>query len=215
MVTRLLLALDSSAESNALRGELRQDDEIYVVEEVSTVDDLCAAVRRSLPDVLLIDRMQTGVDGIAAAAEIRRVAGTRAPAIVILAAPQQVRDVVPAARAGVRGYLVKGPESRALRAAVRSVGAGAAWLSPSAAGALLDALTAPSPWRPLPGRIPLTDRERSIVRLIARGYSNAEVARELSLSESTVKTHVSRVLAKLELRSRTQLAVLARDHGIV
>jgi DNA-binding NarL/FixJ family response regulator len=123
--------------------------------------------------------------------------------------------VVRAAKAGVRGFLIKNQETWTLGAAVRAVVSGAGWLSPAAAGELIDQVRGDQAEPAESPPTPLTDRERVVVRLVALGFSNTEIAGELTLSESTVKSHVSRMLAKLGLRSRTQLAAFARDHGLV
>jgi DNA-binding NarL/FixJ family response regulator len=131
---------------------------------------------------------------------------------VLLADAYRPGDALAAAKAGVRGYVVDADSGWAWGTVVRAVAAGGGWLAPAVAGELLDELRARVPDRP---RVPLTDRELSVLRLVARGCSNLEVAAELGLSQSTVKTHVSRMLARLHLRSRTQLAAFARDLGVV
>lgn len=212
---RLLLALDSSPGSDAIRAILLQDGEMVIVGDIDGPDEIVPAVLRSAPDVIVIDRDLSGHDGIAAGAKVLRSQGACCPGILVISEAKHAHDVVHAARAGIRGYLIKGQESRLLAVALRAVAAGAAWLSPSAAAVLLDQFSAvAAQGEVVRSKHGLTEREQTIVRLIAKGCSNTEVAEQLSLSASTVKSHVSRVLAKLELRSRTQLALFARDHNI-
>lgn len=190
---------------------------IEVAAEVPrTWGDIVLALDRFAPDVVLLDRTVLGSDAITVAGDIVRVRRDRVPAVVILAENYGDGDVVAAARAGVRGYVVGRPCGGAWGPVVRAVAAGGGWLSPVAAGDLLDRVRhGDPPENGDHGRVPLTERELSVIRLLADGCSNLEIARELGLSQSTIKTHVSRMLAKLDLRSRTQLAAFAHDAGIV
>ncbi|MFD9893771.1 LuxR C-terminal-related transcriptional regulator [Amycolatopsis sp. NPDC059027] len=213
---RILLVLGSSISSNGIRRILAKEPETEVVEDVTqTGSDVFAALAAVEPDVVLVDRDLPGEDGIAVVAEVVRSTGRRAPWTLVLADAYRRGDAARAARAGARGYLIKNQEAWTLGAALKAVAGGEAWLSPQAAGELLEEFRGGRPGRREPrGATPLTERERGVIRLIAYGCSNLEVARELGVSESTVKTHVSRILAKLDLRSRTQLAAFARDLGI-
>ncbi len=178
--------------------------------------DIVLALNAFSPDIVMIGGTVLGSDGIIVAGDIIRTKAGRPTSVIILAETHRDRDVVAAAHAGVRGYLVGGPGVAGWRAVFDAVSSGGGWLSPEAAGHLLDAFRIPRPqWRDRIDRIALTERELSVIRLIAGGCSNLEAARELGLSQSTIKTHVSRMLAKLNLHSRTQLAAFARDAGIV
>ncbi|HET6709864.1 response regulator transcription factor [Amycolatopsis sp.] len=179
-----------------------------------TWSDVVTALEEFAPSVVVLDRDVLGTDGVTVAGDLVRAG--RPPAVVLLAGAYHPGDVVLAAKAGVRGYVVDSGGGSPWPAVVRAVAAGGGWLAPVAVGELLDAFRTRVPHRPRePPRIPLTDRELSVLRLVAQGCSNLEVAAELGLSQSTVKTHVSRMLARLDLRSRTQLAAFARDLGIV
>ncbi|MFB6398027.1 LuxR C-terminal-related transcriptional regulator [Polymorphospora lycopeni] len=166
-------------------------------------------------DVILVDLQLRDRDGIAVAADLVRGDG---PGVVMLADTADDADVDRAARAGVRGYLLEDDETALLMAGVKAVAAGDAWWSPRAARHLLAAYrrvaAADTPRRD-PQVAGLTPRERGVIRLIALGRSNAEIATELLLGRATVKTHVSRVLTKLKLRDRTQLAAFAHRNGLV
>ncbi|MFI7114904.1 LuxR C-terminal-related transcriptional regulator [Amycolatopsis sp. NPDC049868] len=178
--------------------------------------DIVLALDRFEPDIVLLWRAVPGYDAISVASDILRVAGDRVPAVIILAETYADGDVMAAARAGVRGYVVGEPCGGEWNPVVRAVASGEGWLSPVAAGDLLKSVRQVDP--PENGAqavVSLTERELSVVRLLAGGCSNLEIADELGLSQSTIKTHVSRMLTKLDLRSRTQLAAFARDAGIV
>ncbi|HEY0449197.1 response regulator transcription factor [Actinophytocola sp.] len=214
--TRLLLALDSTISSDGIREILRKDPGVTVVGDITDVGErFLRLVSQLRPEVLLVDRDLDHSDGISLAAHVGALLGDRAPVIIVLADVHRRGDVVRAAKAGVRGFLIKNQETWTLGAAVRAVVSGAGWLSPAAAGELIDQVRGDQAEPAESPPTPLTDRERVVVRLVALGFSNTEIAGELTLSESTVKSHVSRMLAKLGLRSRTQLAAFARDHGLV
>lgn len=211
--TRLLLALDSSISSDGVREILRKDHGVTVVGDIGDADErLPQLVSRLHPEVLLVDRELDHTDGISLAIDIVAMLGDQAPTVIVLADSHHRGDVTRAAKAGVRGFLIKDQEAWTLGAAVRAVAAGAAWLSPSAAKELIDEFRGEKPEPTEKTR--LTDREREVLRLVALGCSNTEIAGELTLSESTVKSHISRMLSKLALRSRTQLAAFARDHHL-
>jgi DNA-binding NarL/FixJ family response regulator len=218
MTVRLLLVISSSMSSDSIQGVLRNDHAVAHVTEVrEALGDIHGIVAQLRPDVIMIDRDLPGADGIAVAEEILRAHPRNAPALILLADAYRAGDAVRAARAGIRGYLLKDQEAWMLCAALRAVASGAGWLSPVAAGELLDELhDDPSPrgHGPQPELDRLTERERSVIRLIALGYSNIEIAGQLMLGPSTIRTHVSRMLAKLELRSRAQLAAVAGKNGI-
>ncbi|MEU0532945.1 response regulator transcription factor [Amycolatopsis tolypomycina] len=181
-----------------------------------TWGDVVTALDEFAPSVVVLDRDVLGTGDVTAVTGAGHPARAgRPPAVVLLAGAYHPGDVVLAAKAGVRGYVVDSSGSPWV-AVVRAVAAGGGWLAPVAVGELLDEVRTREPHRLRePPRIPLTERELSVVRLVAQGCSNLEVAAELGLSQSTVKTHVSRMLARLDLRSRTQLAAFARDLGIV
>ncbi|MEQ0564004.1 response regulator transcription factor [Amycolatopsis sp. NEAU-NG30] len=208
---RVLLILSCPRRSRRIARQLAGEADIEVRQRApETWSDIVAALEEFTPSVVVLDRAVLNAEGVTVAGDIARCA--RRPAVVLLADAYRPRDIVPAAKAGVRGYVVDGSGGCAWAPVVRAVAAGGGWLAPAAAGELLDAFRARNPDRQ---RIPLTDRELSVLRLVAQGCSNLEVATRLGLSQSTIKTHVSRMLSRLDLRSRTQLAAFARDLGVV
>jgi DNA-binding NarL/FixJ family response regulator len=165
------------------------------------------------PDVVLLDVRMPVMDGIEAVAILRR----RAPdcRVVMLTTFDDEEYVVQALRAGASGYLLKDRPARELAGAVRLAHAGIVQFDPAAATRLAAALERPTGSTPLDAAgHPLTTREVEVLRLLATGSTNREIAERLYLSEGTVKNHVSRILGRLGLRDRTQAAIYARDHGL-
>jgi DNA-binding NarL/FixJ family response regulator len=206
-VIRVLLVDDHQVVRRGLRTFLEVQDDIEVVGEAS---DGAAGVDRAeelRPDVILMDVKMPGTDGVEA---LRSLSERGNPArVLIVTSFTERRTVVPALRAGAAGYVHKDIDPEALAGAIRAVHAGHVLLQPEVADALL-AQDASGGGRP--GS--LTDREREVLALIARGRSNREIARALVLSEKTVKTHVSNILMKLDLSDRTQAALWAVRHGV-
>jgi DNA-binding NarL/FixJ family response regulator len=214
---RLLFVSGPSPSSDQVRRQLDQEHDVTVIQSHSgTVADIFAATARSAADVLFIDRDLTGSDGITVAHSVVRAGRDLTPPVIILASVHHGGDVARAAKAGVQGYLIGSQETWILNAAIRAVVSSAAWLCPVATGELLDEFRNATPRSPTALKhAQLTARERSVIRLIAQGRSNVEVAQELGVSVSAIKAHVSRMLAKLHLQRRAQLAVVARDLDIV
>ena len=215
----LLLVFDRAVVRDGVRALLTTDDEVSVIGESSgQLDDVMSAVHRLHPDVVLVDQQLDGEDGIATAAGlIRRLPEEETPGVVILSGADRAADFGRAARAGVRGFLLEQDDSTHIVSGVKAVAAGEAWLSSRAARRLLDHYRtgeAPPGNSLRAGPETLTRRERGVVELIAKGRSNAEIAAELVVGEATVKTHVSRILTKLKLRDRTQLAAFAYRNGL-
>jgi DNA-binding NarL/FixJ family response regulator len=182
---------------------------------VGTASDGREAVEQAVtlePDVVLMDVRMPEVDGIAALKMLR----TRAPRcrVVMLTTFDDEEYVVPALRAGAAGYLLKDLPARELAGAVRMAHAGVAQFDPAATARMVAALT-PSTQDGPAGGLPLTAREVDVLRLIARGASNREIATHLHLGEGTVKNHISRILTRLGLRDRTQAAIYAREHNLL
>jgi DNA-binding NarL/FixJ family response regulator len=194
------------------------------IDVVGTARDGPEAVERALalqPDVILMDVRMPGYDGTQATARIRR----ELPAcqVVMLTTFDDEEYVVRALRAGAAGYLLKDLPAAELASALRLAHAGIAQFGAQAAGRLAAALARHPAAAPadaggtVPGQPgqPLTAREADVLRLVARGATNREIAAQLFLSEGTVKNHVSRILARLGLRDRTHAAIYARDHGLL
>jgi DNA-binding NarL/FixJ family response regulator len=171
---------------------------------------------RHRPDVVLMDIRMPALDGIAATRQLT-ASGPDAPKVVILTTFDLDDYVYEALRAGASGFLLKEAPRTDLIAAIRAAAAGDALLAPSVTRRLIEAFVArPAQTLPPPSRLAtLTPRERDILLLVARGRSNLEIARDLVVSEATVKTHVAHLLAKLGLRDRVQAVILAYETGAV
>ncbi|HWB36081.1 MAG TPA: response regulator transcription factor [Rugosimonospora sp.] len=186
---------------------------------VGTAADGAEAVRlcaRYQPDVVLMDIRMPGTDGIAATRQLTAAAGTP-PRVLILTTFDPDEYVYDAIRAGASGFLLKDVTAEQLFDAVRVIAAGEALLAPTVTRRLITEFAAlHRPDTPAPATLAtLTPRETQVLRLVAEGLSNPEIAGRLSVTEETVKTHVSRVLAKLGLRDRTQAVVAAYETGLV
>jgi DNA-binding NarL/FixJ family response regulator len=187
-----------------------------VVGEAGDGAEAVDLARRLLPDVVLMDIRMPRMDGVEAT---RRLAAAESPARVLILTTFDIDDyVLGALRAGASGFLPKDVPADDLVGAIRTVAAGEAVVAPRILRRLLDryAGALPDPQqRPAADLAALTERERQVLALMARGLSNAEIARELVLGETTVKTHVGHVLTKLGLRDRVQAVVLAYETGLV
>ncbi|HEY8525946.1 MAG TPA: response regulator transcription factor [Acidimicrobiales bacterium] len=189
---------------------LEAEPDMEVVGEAGDGNAALDMVARHRPDVVLMDIQMPVLDGIAAT---ERLAGeTR---VVILTTFERDDYIVGAVRAGASGFLVKNAPPEELIAAVRVVAEGDALLSPSVTRRVLERLTDGAPDAAAAARLDeLTERETEVLRLVAAGLSNAEIAERLHLGEATVKTHLSRVLTKLQLRDRVQAVVFAYESGL-
>jgi two-component system, NarL family, response regulator LiaR len=202
-VIRVLIADDHAVVRQGLRTFLDLQDDIEVVGEAGDGEEALAAAVELSPDVVLVDLVMPGVDGIEAIRGLReRVPSARA---IVLSSFIDDEKLFPAVRAGAAGYLLKDVQPQELVEAIRTVHAGGALLHPKVASRVLEELTTD----------PLTPREREVLGLIGRGMANKVIARELSLSEKTVKAHVSSILAKLGVTDRTQAALYAVRAGLV
>ncbi|GAA3721387.1 DNA-binding NarL/FixJ family response regulator [Spinactinospora alkalitolerans] len=220
MSVRVLLVDDQPLLRTGFRLILESEPEVSVVGEAADGHDALATTRRLLPDVVLMDIRMPGKDGIDATREILAWASGAGQRVRVLVLTTFDLDeyVVEALRAGASGFLLKDVPPDELVSAIRVVADGAAIVAPTVTRRLLDRFAAklPSTRRaPEPGLQRLTEREREVLRLLARGMSNAEIARHLVVSETTVKTHVGNVLTKLDLRDRVQAVVYAYETGIV
>ena len=212
MSIRVLIADDHAVVRQGLRTFLELQEDIEVVQDVADGEAAVAAVERQSPDVVLMDLVMPGVDGVEA---IRRIASVRPQArVLVLSSFLDDERLFPAVRAGAAGYLLKDVEPRELVKAIRTVHGGEALLHPAVAARLMDEFAAGGP-PPQPDLDGLTGREREVLTLIARGMPNKLIARELSISEKTVKAHVSSILGKLGLTDRTQAALYAVRSGSV
>jgi DNA-binding NarL/FixJ family response regulator len=214
-VIRVLIADDQALVRGGFRLILEAQKDMEVVGEAADGHEALALARELTPDVVLMDIRMPELDGLEAT---RRLLGDDiAPRVLMLTTFDEDEYVYDAMKAGASGFLLKDIRSEQLAEAVRVVAAGDALLAPAITRRLIEEFVR----RPLPGSGPpaefskLTERELEVLKLIARGLSNAEIAATLSLSETTVKTHVTHVLAKLSLRDRVQAVVLAYESGLV
>jgi DNA-binding NarL/FixJ family response regulator len=214
---RVLLADDQTLVRSGFRVLLERTEDIEVAGEVATGADAVARARADRPDVVLMDIRMPGMDGLEAT---RLIAGDPQLArvrVIILTTFDLDEYVFEALHAGASGFLLKDVEPDALREAVRVVAGGDALLSPSVTRRLIEEFTSQPgrSRRELPALSELTDREREVMELVAAGLSNDEIAAKLVISPATAKTHVSRILMKLDARDRAQLVVLAYESGLV
>jgi DNA-binding NarL/FixJ family response regulator len=206
MGIRILIADDHAVVRQGLRMFLELDPELQVVGEAADGLEAIQEAHKLHPDVVVMDLLMPRMDGITAIAQLRR----ELPETEVVALTSVLDDasVVGAVRAGAMGYLLKDARAEELCHAIRAAAAGQVQLSPQAAERLMREVRSPQ----APDR--LTERETEVLRRLARGESNKEIAGSLSIAEKTVKTHVSNLLAKLGLSSRTQAALYAVQHKL-
>lgn len=207
MPIRIVLADDHSVVRQGLRLFLKYDPDLEVVGEAADGAEALRLARELKPDVVLMDLLMPVMDGVAATAAIRR----EVPETEVLALTSVLEDalVVGAVRAGAIGYLLKDTQAEALCQAIKAAAAGQVQLTPKAAARLIQVVQAPE------APEALTERETEVLRLLAQGHSNKQIARTLHNTEQTVKTHVSHILAKLGVQSRTQATLYAIRIGLV
>jgi DNA-binding NarL/FixJ family response regulator len=208
------IADDQPLVRSGLRMIIEQEPDLRLVGEAADGTAATRLVSEEQPDVLLLDVQMPGVDGLAAMAQIATSgASTR---VLMLTTFDLDEYVYRAMRAGASGFLLKDMAGEDIVSAVRQVARGAdALLAPALTRRLVDRFTSDLPRRDAPDLDRLTPREVEVLRLVARGLSNAEIAAELYIGETTVKSHVAAVLMKLGLRDRVQAAILAHESGLV
>ena len=215
-VIRTLLVDDDALVRSGLRAMLGGAPQIEVVGEADDGRGVLGAIDQHRPDVVLMDIRMPGIDGLSATESLR--ARDEAPHVIVLTTFEAGDDVLRALRAGAAGFLLKDTPPPEILRAIRLVAAGEAMLSPTVTRRLISHVADDG----LSGRAArarelldrLTDREREVAVAIGQGKSNAEIAAELFMSVATVKAHVSRLLQKLDLDNRVQIALLAHDAGI-
>lgn len=210
---RVLLVDDHDAFRAGLRALLGTAEGVTVIGEASTGEAAVDTARRAQPDVVLMDLTMPGIGGVEATRRI--VDASPHTAVLVLTMYEDEDSVFEAVRAGARGYLLKGAQRTELLRAVRAVASGEAIFGPSVARRLVAYFGRPMPADAASAAFPeLTDREREVLDLIARGRSNADIARELVVAPKTVRNHVSNIFAKLQVRDRAEAIVRAREAGL-
>jgi DNA-binding NarL/FixJ family response regulator len=219
MSTTVLLADDQPLLRRGFRMIIEAEGDLTVTGEAGDGEEAVSCARRNPPDVVLMDIRMPGTNGIEATRRI--VAASPAVRVLVLTTFDLDEYAFGALRAGASGFLLKDVRPAELVTAIRTVASGDAVVSPRVTRRLLEeyAQVMPVPAAQLAERYPqlsaLTGREREVLEAVARGLSNAEIAAELCVSETTVKSHVGRILAKLGLRDRVQIVVLAYEAGLV
>jgi len=212
-VIRVLIADDQSLVRTGFRLILSGEPELEVVGEARDGAEAATLAAELSPDVVLMDVRMPDVDGIEATRRI--VVDETSPRVLVLTTFDLDDIVYDALRAGASGFLLKDAPEERLLTAIQVVAEGGSLFAPSVTRRLIEEFSNRAPQAPPPALEGLTARELEVLRLIAQGLSNAEIAAKLVVSEHTVKTHVARILQKLDLRDRTQAVVLAYESGVV
>ena len=217
MTTRVLVVDDQALLRTAFSSLIDAEDDLEVVGQAADGREAVEIAARLRPDVVVMDVRMPVMDGIEATRQVTAGQGAGVPRVLILTTFDLDEYVFEALRAGASGFALKSRPLEELLTAIRTVAAGEALLAPSVTRRLIAhfADRAPAPPRAAPSLAELTEREREVLALVARGLSNAELAATLHVSLPTAKTHVSRILTKLGARDRTQLVILAYESGIV
>jgi len=211
---RVLIADDQAMVRSGLRMILESEMDLEVVDEAENGRQAVRIAKRDRPDVILMDVRMPEMDGLEAT---RQISSEMSEVRVIVLTTFDVDEYVYGAlRAGASGFLLKDAPADDLVAAIRVVAAGDALLAPSVTRRIIEQFAAgPDPERVVAGLDDLTEREVEVLRLVARGMSNTEIASDLFVSEATVKTHVSHILTKLGIRDRVQAVVAAYESGLI
>ena len=210
---RVMLVDDHAVVREGLRSYLELEEGLDIVGEASNGREAVRRAREWRPDVILMDLVMPEMDGVEATKAIReQLPATR---VIVLTSFIEEDKVIPAIQAGANGYLLKNVSAPELVKAIQAAHSGQAQLDPLVARKLMERVTTPASKDPEAalGEM-LTDREREVLKLIANGYANKEIARELVVSERTVKGHVSNILNKLGVQDRTQAALYAVKHKL-
>jgi DNA-binding NarL/FixJ family response regulator len=217
MTVRVLLADDEQLVRAGFRLILESEPDVQVVGEAGNGAEAVALTKELDPDVVLMDIQMPEMNGLEATRQIAALGRTDTSRVLVLTTFEVDEYVYEALRAGASGFLLKRTPAADLIAGIRVVAAGEALLAPSVTRRLIDRFAHGPATRQTDARAleEITEREREVLALVARGLSNAEIAEQLVLSEGTVKTHVKRIFMKLDLRDRTQAVIFAYDVGLV
>ena len=210
---RVLLADDQALVRAGFRMILKAEPGIEVAGEAADGAQAVAQAAELQPDVVLMDVRMPELDGIEATRQV--TAAPQSPRVLVLTTFDLDEDVYEALRAGASGFLLKDAPEEQLLAGIRVVADGGSLFAPSVTRRLVERYVHTAPSAPPPALDELTPRELEVLRLVARGLSNAEISAQLVVSEHTTKTHVARILQKLDLRDRVQAVVLAYESGLV
>jgi DNA-binding NarL/FixJ family response regulator len=206
-VIRIMLVDDHPVVREGLRGMLEAEPDLTVVGEAGSGDEAVALDRVARPDVVLMDLRMPGLDGVGATRRILREQPGRR--IVVLTTFETDADILRAVEAGASGYLLKDASRTELANAIRAAARGETVLAPSVAGKLVNRVRNPEP------QPPLSAREVEVLRLVAKGGTNADIGRALHISEATVKTHLLRVFGKLGVSDRTAAVTTAMSRNLL
>ncbi|WP_405166303.1 response regulator transcription factor [Nocardia sp. NBC_01499] len=205
MIT-IMLVDDHPVVREGLRGMLESEPDFSVVGEAGSGDEAVALDRVKQPDVILMDLRMPGLDGVSATRKILRQTPRRR--VVVLTTYETDADILRAVEAGASGYLLKDVSRTELVGAIRAAARGETVLAPSVVGKLVNRVRNPEP-------PPLSARETEVLRLVAKGGTNADIGRALHISEATVKTHLLRVFGKLSVSDRTAAVTTAMERGLL
>jgi len=206
---RILLADDHPLFREGVVNSLTATPDFVVVGEAGTGTEAVELAHALRPDLVLLDVSMPGLDGIAAAARISaEIPGTR---IMMLTMAENAESLLAALKAGAHGYVLKGVSAGELRTIVRNVAEGEAYVTPTLAAEMLTEFSRP---RPVDAFDTLTQRETGVLELLSQGLTNREIGEQLHIAEKTVKHHITVILQKLQVRSRTEAALMAVQHGV-
>lgn len=216
MTVRVLIADDQALVRGSFRLLVESADDLTVVGEAGTGAEALALARSTRPDVIVMDVRMPEMDGIEATRQISADPALSDVRVLILTTFDLDEYVYAALRAGASGFLLKDAPPTTLLTGIRSIAAGEGMLAPTVTKRLIEEFSLRPASSPTPRRLDaLTEREREVLTLIAKGLSNTELAAALFVSMATVKTHISRLLAKLQARDRAQLVIAAYESGLV
>ncbi len=211
-ITRIIVADDHTLFRDGLRALFKSIPDIEVVGEAETGEEVIAKASELQPDVILMDIQMPDMNGIEAT---RRVVHTSPHiGVIIITMFEDDDSVFAAMRAGARGYILKGADQDEMLRAIRAVASGEALFGPAIATRLMNYFSPPKSTAPSQVFPELTDREREVLELIAQGLNNREIAHQLTISEKTVRNHVSNIFNKLQVADRAQAIIRAREAGM-